>query len=285
VTSIPLRRRLFVLTAAAILPLAAMAGLGLYALEQQQYVQAERVGLELARSVGNAVDAELRSSIAILETLATTPTLDRDDLVGFRERANRVISARPDWSAIVLTNPAARPLVDTRVPADLVLPDILEDETLGRVARTRTSLVGNLTGRSAADWVFTVAVPVFRGRDVRYVLTAVVKPEAVRALLARQRLPSDWVVSIMDANGLRVARSRAHEENLGGRLSASTQRVVDAGGAEGFGLSYTLEGESLPPTAVCRRPAGWRCWACRLPWSTPPRTGRWRCTAAAFSCH
>ena len=149
------------------------------ALEQQQYkFRRSASASSLARSVGNAVDAELRSSIAILETLATTPTLDRDDLVGFRERANRVISARPDWSAMSLTNPAARPLVDTRVPADLVLPDILEDETLGRVARTRTSLVGNLTGRSAADWMFTVAVPVFRGRDVRYVLTAVVKPEA-----------------------------------------------------------------------------------------------------------
>jgi hypothetical protein len=50
-TDVPLRRRLFVLTAAGILPLALMAGIGFYVLQRQQNVQAERVGLELARSV------------------------------------------------------------------------------------------------------------------------------------------------------------------------------------------------------------------------------------------
>ena len=39
---IPLRRRLFLLAAAAILPLAVVAGIGLRALFEQQRVQAER---------------------------------------------------------------------------------------------------------------------------------------------------------------------------------------------------------------------------------------------------
>jgi len=222
-----------------------MAGLGLYALEQQQYVQAERVGLELARSVGTAVTAEVRSSISILETLATSPTLDAGDLGGFRERANRVMAARPEWFAIELADATGRPLLDTRVPADLTVPDAADDETVQRVVHTRAPLVGNLTGRSPADFAFNVRVPVVRDDLVRYVLTAVVKPEAIRGLLARQHVPSDWVISIMDANGVRVARSRAHEDNLGGRLSESTQRVIAAGGAEGFGLAYTLEGERI----------------------------------------
>ena len=54
---VPLRRRLFLLAACAILPLAVMAGIGLYALARHQDAQAERVGLELARSVANAIDA------------------------------------------------------------------------------------------------------------------------------------------------------------------------------------------------------------------------------------
>ena len=74
------------LTAAAILPIALMAGIGLYVLARQQDTQAERVGLELARSVANAIDSELGSTISVLETLATTPTLDRDDIAGFLER-------------------------------------------------------------------------------------------------------------------------------------------------------------------------------------------------------
>src|SRR5262245_33617452 len=156
VTSIPLRRRLFVLTAAAILPLATMAGLGLYALEQQQYVQAERVGLELARSVGTAVTAEVRSSISILETLATSPTLDVNDLAGFRELANRVIAAVPELFAIELADPTGRPLLDTRIPADLTVPDAPDDENVQRVVHSRAPLVGNLTGRSRDDFAFNV---------------------------------------------------------------------------------------------------------------------------------
>jgi hypothetical protein len=91
---VPLRRRLLLLTGAAIVPLAVMSGVGLYALAQQQRVQAERVGLELARAVANAVDAELRNGISALESLATTPTLDRDDYAAFRARALRILDTQ-----------------------------------------------------------------------------------------------------------------------------------------------------------------------------------------------
>src|SRR5207249_94462 len=60
VTSIPLRRRLLLLAVAGILPLAIMAAIGLRALAQQQRTQVERVGLEFARALATAVDAELR---------------------------------------------------------------------------------------------------------------------------------------------------------------------------------------------------------------------------------
>jgi signal transduction histidine kinase/CheY-like chemotaxis protein len=80
---------------------------------------------------------------------------------------------------------------------------------------------------------------------VELVVSALVKPETIRAVLARQQLASDWVISIVDANGRRVARSRAHEENLGGRLSETAQQITDAGGPEGFGVSFALEGERI----------------------------------------
>src|SRR2546430_5711827 len=69
---IPLRRRLLALAAAGIVPIAAMSAIGFYLLLRQQQVQAERVGLELARALATAVDAELRSSTSVLEALATT---------------------------------------------------------------------------------------------------------------------------------------------------------------------------------------------------------------------
>ena len=67
----PLRRRLMVLAVASTLPLAVMAAIGLFALKRQQDAQTRQVGVELARSIANAVDAELRSMVSVLETLAT----------------------------------------------------------------------------------------------------------------------------------------------------------------------------------------------------------------------
>ena len=87
VPGVPLRRRLFLLAAAGIVPLVVMSGIGLYALAQQQRIQAERIGLELARALATAVDAELRNSISVVQALATTIALDGNDRSGFRERA------------------------------------------------------------------------------------------------------------------------------------------------------------------------------------------------------
>ncbi|HZP47885.1 MAG TPA: hybrid sensor histidine kinase/response regulator [Vicinamibacterales bacterium] len=233
-----------------------MAGLGLRALEEQQRRQSARVGLELSRSVANAVDAELRSAVAILETLATSPTLDGDIDAEFRRRAERVLHLRPTWAAIVLADPHGTPLVDTRSSAAGTLRPILDEESFERAVRTRSAVAGNLTRAAQTDWYFPVRVPVIRGGAVKFILSAIITPEAIRNVLERQQLPSDWVISIVDARGVRVARSRGHEQNLGGRLSDTAQRVVAQGGAEGFGISYTLENERIL-TPYTRLASGW----------------------------
>src|SRR2546428_14167493 len=111
---IPLRRRLFARAAAGIVPIAAMSAIGFYLLLRQQQVQAERIGLELARALATAVDAELRSSISVVQSLATSLALDRNDLSGFQERAQRVLETQVNWAAVFLADPSGHRLVDTR---------------------------------------------------------------------------------------------------------------------------------------------------------------------------
>lgn len=241
----PLRRRLFVLTAAGLLPLALLAGSGLFALARVQDVRVERVGLEVARSVGSAIDAELRSLIAVLETLATTRTLEDNDLAGFRDLAERVLEPKPEWAAIVLADRTGTPLVDTRSAEGSVLASLSDRDSFDRVLSTRGPAIGTLTQHANNDWLFAVHVPVVRGGEVRHVMTALVRPGAIRDVLMRRQVPGDWIISIIDAHGSRVARSRAHEENLGGRLADSVQKVVDQGGTEGFGIARSLEGERI----------------------------------------
>ena len=239
---VPLRRRLFLLAAVGIVPLVVMSGIGLYALARQQRVQAERIGLELARALATAVDAEQRSSMSVVQSLATSLALDRDDLSGFQERAQRVLETQPNWAAVFLADPSGQRLVDTRFRYGAVLPPILEKESFDRVVRARAPTVGNLAKNLQGAFLFPVRAPVVRNGELRYVLTALVRPEAILEVIKRQRLPEDWIISIFDGNGLRVARSRAHNENLGGRASVSLQAIMAGGAEEGVGQTHDLEG-------------------------------------------
>src|SRR5262245_7182346 len=241
VSTVPLRRRLLLLVVAGILPVATMSGLGLWALERQQSTQIERVGLELARALALAVDAELRGTISVLESLATAATLDQGDAGGFLVRARRVKDSHRNWVAVVLANPSGTRIADTRLATDRPSPALADRASFETVLRTRGPAIGNLAPGVDGAPVFRQRVPVMRRGELRYVLTAVVRPDAMLEVIRRQRAPEDWVISIFDANGRRVARSRAHEANLGG-LAAPSLRALMAGGAdEGFGLTYALE--------------------------------------------
>ena len=79
----PLRRRLFLLAAACIVPLGATAGIALLALAAKQKEQAERAGIDVTRALATAIDAELNRSVSALEAIAQGPALDTGDLKRF----------------------------------------------------------------------------------------------------------------------------------------------------------------------------------------------------------
>jgi signal transduction histidine kinase len=256
VPGVPLRRRLFLLAAAAILPLAVMAGVGLYALARRQRAEAESVGLDLARSVATAVDAELSSSVQVLHALAAARTLDRGDVPGFLESARRALGRQAEWAAIRLASPEGKVLADTRFGAGVLPPPLADPVSFRHVVATREPLIGDLARDPYGRWLFAVRVPVLRRGELRYVLTALVEPERIRGILARQRVPEGWVISIVDARGRRVARSPASESSGGGLLAESVAALVAQGGAEGVGVARSPEGEQIF-TPYSRLPGGW----------------------------
>src|SRR3954454_13204765 len=98
----PLRRRLFLLAAAGIVPLAVAAGIALLALAAEQKAQARRAGIEVTRALAAAIDAERYRTVAALESLAQGRALDTRDLKRFHEVMRRVHARRPDWITITL---------------------------------------------------------------------------------------------------------------------------------------------------------------------------------------
>ena len=252
----PLRRRLFLLAAACIVPLGATAGIALLALAAQQKAQAERAGIEVTRALATAIDAELHRSVSALEALAHAPSLDTGDLKRFHEVTRRVQAKRSDWVTVTLADPSGRQLANASQPFGAELPDVVDPESLRRTVATQRPAIGALIEGRRGTLGVPVRVPVIRDGTVRYVLTAAVKPDRLLEVLNRQRVPPDWVVSVFDARNLRVARSRQHAEFIN-RPPAPTLEELMQQGDEGSGMTFVLEGEQVYTAFSRSRETGW----------------------------
>ena len=247
---VPLRRRLFLLAAAALVPLAVIAGLGLAVLVGHQWDEARRAGIELTRALATAVESELGRSISVMEAAATSPTLDTGDLAEFHRRATRVAESQWHWRAIMVVDPDGRPLLHTGFSYGATIPPFAAPASIARVRATGRPVIGDLVRVGAgeaegAPFDFSVLVPVVRGGTLRYVAIALVDPTAIREILNSQRVPSDWVISIFDTAGRRVARSRAHDENLGKPGAPSVVELIAQPADEGWGITTAVEGDRI----------------------------------------
>ena len=256
--SASLRSRLLLLALVGILPLAAMSGIGLLALVRQQRTQAEQAALEITRALTTAVDAALTESVSVLETLATSMQLDVGNLTGFYRRARRVIDIQPEWVLIHLADPSGAVVLNTRDPIDrAAVPLSPEKETFGKVVATLRPALGNLTRGARGEWGVPVRVPVVRGGRLRYVLSGVIKPDAILEVVNRQRMKPDWLVSVFDAKGIRVARSRAHDKFIGLPAAPELQALLARGAGEGFGVSKAIEGDTIYTAYTRSKETGW----------------------------
>src|SRR5262249_12074670 len=111
-----LRQRIFVVVVAAVLPLAVMSAVALYVGYQHQQEQAERSGLDLARAMNIAVEAELRRVVSVLQVLDDSLEDEREDLRAFHEHAKKVRATHPYWRSVVLFDADGNPLLNSEVP-------------------------------------------------------------------------------------------------------------------------------------------------------------------------
>ncbi len=253
----PLHRRLWVIVAAALLPTAALSAIAVMLLHRQQEGEVARATIETMRAMVSAVDSELGNTVAVAETLASSNALANGDLSAFRGEAVRVAQAKPLWLSVALFDRQGRQLLNTRQTLDAPLPADPGHRTLKRVVQTGKSAVGNLVSVSDDTRGFAVWVPIKDdARAVTHVLTAFVSPTSMRAVIMRQRVPPDGVVSIFDPMGNHVARSRGHERFLG-RPGSEALRKLMGNANEGWGRSMTLEGQPIYAAFSRSAMSGW----------------------------
>jgi PAS domain S-box-containing protein len=264
---VPLRAYLVSLTLATLLPVAIFAGIVGYFLVEEQRETFRRGAEERTLALLTAVDAELRGSIATIGALGLVQSLAEDDLDYFRETAQRLLASQPHWININLARPDRQRLVDLLAPEGAALPPITGDGELESLLQGRKPVISDLAlGPVSKRWNFAVRAPVVRDGTVKYVLSAVVRPDAIARLVAAQNLPAGWVAVVLDRNNRIVARS-VDPEKAQGQLASQSLREALASAPSGWFRGSTIEGTEVYTPYRRSEATGW-VFAMGIPAST-----------------
>ena len=250
----PLRFRLFLLAASGLLPLAIVAGIVVAYVSSQREDDVKDAAMAVSRAIASAVDAELHSTIGILQSLSLSDELQPARHAEFHGLARRVAD-RQGWRAIVLADRGGSVILNSAQPLPAPPTRPVEEESMQRVITTREPVVGSVAeGPQRLGPAFAVRVPVLADGQLQYVLSAIVPVERIIAVVQRQKLPATSVVGIWDHHLNRVARSRLHSAI---HPSASLAALLQQGRPEGVGMTYTLEGVRSQTGYVRLPDSGW----------------------------
>jgi signal transduction histidine kinase/CheY-like chemotaxis protein len=217
-----LRAHLLMLVLGAMLPGTLLTGVLVWRAFADARQTTERRLLESARVDASALDREFEDVISILDALASSPTLDAGDLAGFHAESHRLRATQPGWYTILLLSPEGRQLVNTRLDWGTALPPVVEPESLQRLVESRRPTVGVVrpAPQEERDLVFAVRVPVMRGNELKYVLSAVIRAQSLERLVPAQWDASvEWTRAVIDSEGTIAVRTRAAEEYVGSRAT------------------------------------------------------------------
>jgi signal transduction histidine kinase len=251
----PLRMRLLLLAASGLLPLVLVLIWGVNHLFEERRAAAERAALELSRALATAVDAEVRSIESLLDQLGTSDDLERADLRSFHLVARRS-AQQLGWRQVALADADGHILFRSNQPFDEFVREPVDAASLKQVIESKRPVVTRVvpSPRDGKLETFAVRLPVVRGGEVVYVLTAVLPIDVIAKVLERQGVPTDTVAAVFDQAGRRIARTRPSAET---RPAPPLQKMLQSPATQGTGITTTLEGEKVY-TGFTRLPdLGW----------------------------
>jgi signal transduction histidine kinase/CheY-like chemotaxis protein len=243
------------LVVALVVPVLLLMGIAVQRVNADARRTAERRLIEEARELIRAVDTELDASVRTLEVLAASSSLQSSDLEGFRRVAANFLRSHPTWDRIVLTSTDGRPLMTAgnATATDGALPD---DVGFARVVSSAQPGIGSIGRGPDGQFGVPVRVPVVSDGAVVYVLSAVIAPDRLAAVLPLGH-DDTWLRVVMDASNAIVARTRRADEFVGTTADdAFVARIRDRDDV--MFESVTLDGEAVYSGVSRGQRSGWR---------------------------
>ena len=240
----PIRSRLLILVLAVLIPAFMTAGIGMiyiYSESQQTHRQSMR---EVAHALALVVDKEVAKREAILQTLATSPSLDVADLNDFYIQAKRI--APTVETSIVLRDVQGKVLLNTRLPQGTsVQPSPAGIAELRALHGTDDTIVSSMyTSPTAKQASISIQIPVKRADTLIYYLEMSIFASQLQAVFKEQKLPGSWIGTIVDRDFVVVARNKDPEDFVGKQASREIRKKMQDN-IEGFNDGIALSGEPV----------------------------------------
>jgi len=238
------RSRLLALLLAALLPLVGLASVLVVTVAQQERRAIEDDTRRRVARVVELVEREVGGHLRVVEALAQSTHLDHGDLAAFHEEARRVRDAQPGWHTMTLADPQGNLLLNLRQRPGAALGTVVDPASFAEIARTGRPVVGGINPPGPENWLqlMPIRVPVMRDGAMRYVLTAVLTPTGIGAVVGSADVPAEWVGIVADREGRIVARTRDAERYIGRTVNEFTLNAIRSGQGEGFYAGRTLDG-------------------------------------------
>ena len=211
-----IRSHLLLLVLAAVLPIVVFSTIMTVVFWREQRQAFEQRFLDRARAMALALDRELDGSIRSLQVLADSPHLQSGDMESFYEQLQKTLALQITWSNLILADAVkARQLINLRRPYGAPLP-LIDKDTVGSVWKSgRPYVPPLLEGPVSGDWATRILVPIKSDGSHQYVLIAVFEKSSWLRFLSSYPLARDATMTLLDQNGIIVARTLNPERWLG----------------------------------------------------------------------
>ncbi len=256
--AVSLERRIFLVAAASLLPLAVLFSITLLLAAREQKERLFDAHQKNAQTLAGAIDAQLQSDIATLDALASSPRMALGDFPGLRQTALQLLERRPTWLNVVISTAQGEQVMNARLGVQEQLLAEPAPQAVQEVASGRRAVISNLeTGAELQREAFGVHVPVEIHGQVRYVVTAMIAPDSLSNLVGLHPVAEGGVVTILDGAHRVVSRSRDIEQWLGRPASDGLMLALRSGEPGGLIASATLD--SVPVYSAYQHSAisGW----------------------------
>lgn len=255
IVSSSVRGRLALLVLAVLVPALLLAvALTFRAYQNERAAVADKL-VSAARAIAGVVDGEIDEARMLLKTLSSSGAMQREDFASLDATARQTLEGDGRWVIVLDVN--GNQLVHTLVPYGTPVPPFVREPEFAAAMLQDRAFVSNLReGPVAKSLIVHASVPVKVGGTFKYSVSVVTRPSTLDDAMNVERYMPGSVISVIDRNGITIARSHSPEEFIGGPATPDMVKATSER-AEGIVDSVTLEGIPVL-SAFSRAASGWR---------------------------